>query len=573
MSKSNSTSSQNTAEPISALRDIFTAKGYETGMCYNKNDVQYSVVADGSCSFLILTQGAEARYYGEVGSKIFVTADDLYEYKAELSTEEKKNLRQEVIAIVDREALDLGLTPADARAATDRATTYLRDWKTYTAESRNAPVTDAEVGAEFAQIRNLSITETIGRANSLAINKVLRDGLAPALFNPQWTYINDWLVEEAGKKHIVPMATIVEKYVEIKDLAQQHQIDAFCLGLTAQQADNTSPNQLASLQATLNAVYVREGRRLQPEEMQAQYEIIKDLKLTHQINALALGLNSDQAQAASIHQVAYLAHLNNVSGGEEDLQAEYVKIAALTSAHQLYAVRLGLTIPQAEVISRDQAAYMNEIYNLNNGLSSGQIRAAYAKIESLPHRYQINAQSLGLTLEQAQTVPKHISDFLLELQINSPHERIPATEMQQNYSELQAMPDHQSRALVGGLSYGIATNLTAEEFEEISKRSREYERFPQAGESPRATEKRYLNLAYQAFSLENFCTELGNVSITTSSSDVNPPSIITPATTSSVRLTRVRDEDLDTENEDENDRQSKKSKPNQAGQNNNSNSR
>lgn len=494
------------------MREIFTAKGYEVGSNYDRYGLKYAVVAEGEPTWISLEkEDGEVTLYQENAQGVIHQIDEkTYQPVGDdLNEEELKKLQDTVFEIVNRDMVELGLLDEEAD---DRVFIYLASWRNYIKGVHKIEITQEDIDAELEEIRPLTKKELIHRTAQLGMEIAAnKNGGQPVL--EQIELIFQWLVDQARKKQIIPMEDIIEKYDQIKDLVEQYQLDVVAIGLTPQQASEITVDQSQYLKDLYVQGYVDEvGEKMDfsPEEMQELYLEVVTLFYEYQLNAFGMGVALEVAENISEEQSDYLLSVyaaalengENEASPSEAVIAEYERIKTLSKAYQIYAFNTGISLNQAQEISQNQAEYLLEICGGVGGETPEMARINYAQVEKLPYRYQITAFLLGLSPEQAQSISKRNSDYLMEIfnEAQASQIEISAEEMQQILQEIEKLPTFQKRAFDSGLPYEVAANLTQSQFNEISAMSRSRVEDPTEGESlEEAQRKSFLN-AYQIFS-------------------------------------------------------------------------
>ncbi len=177
------------------------------------------------------------------------------------------------------------------------------------------------------------------------------------------------------------------KFEEVRDLTEKHQIVSFRLGLTAEQAQDVSPSQSGYLRLVFqNAAgdNVAEKRDI----VRAQYAQMHSLKESHQVHAFAIGLTAEQAETISPHQTHYLRQTHNPETGAQGVQENYARIRNLPQGHQINALNLGLSEEQALTIHPYDSNYLCQAFRLSHTpLSSARVQQTFQQLESLqPHQ-------------------------------------------------------------------------------------------------------------------------------------------------------------------------------------------
>lgn len=152
-----------------------------------------------------------------------------------------------------------------------------------------------------------------------------------------------------------------DHYEEIADLTRPHQIDAYAMGLSLEQSEIISEYQFKYLNNFREA-----NGAVTALELQEKYESIKNLTQEHQINAVTIGLTPEQAQNIPVHTTNYLVGIFN-KGVEEQtpvapnaMQQIFEQISNL-QVHQQAAFNRGLDHQVAANLSFGQYQQINII--------------------------------------------------------------------------------------------------------------------------------------------------------------------------------------------------------------------
>ena len=488
------------------MREIFTAKGYEVGSNYDRNGLRYAVVAEGEPTWISLEkENGEITLYKETAPDVIQQIDEqTYQPVGDILTpEELKKLQDRVAAIVDRDMVELGLQNEEAD---DRVFIYLASWKNHLAAVHKIEIAQEDIAAELEEIRPLTKKELIHRTAHLGMEMAAsKDGRPVSSEQIEWVF--NWLIDQARKKQIIPMEGIIEKYDQIKGLTEPYQFDVVDLGLTSQQAINIHPDQAQYLRDLQSQEYVNEENKFEfsAEEIQELYGEIETLFYEYQLNAFDMGLTLEEASDISKDQSDYLLKIYRavMESGEEELtpvdavKFEYEQIKTLRNSYQINAFNVGVSLDQAQGISQNQSDYLLEICDEDTTAEVVQIN--YSQIKNLPSRHQITAFLLGLLPEQSQRISERASGYLMEIynEAQEDQKEISPEEMQKIFQRTENLEGYQKRAFNLGLSLEIAENLTQNQFNEIAAIGRSRVETPAEGESnEEADRKSFLN-AYQ----------------------------------------------------------------------------
>ena len=488
------------------MREIFTNKGYQEGSHYKRNGLEYGVVTAGGMTALSVTQGEVTNYYSEVNGN-FTCTDETFSEFAEnpITAEEALELHQTVSEIVNRDAVALNLP--DPENVHDRVTTYLAAWKKHHEEDRGEVVTPAAVAAQFAiangQTQRNLIELTLQVGMSICTSK---DSNRP-ISNEQLECVFDWMNDEARKGQILTMDEVLEKYDQIQDLLEQHQLNAIFIGLTVEQATDISWDQSEYLRDLYERGYVDEHDNemdYTPANMQAKFLEIESLTESHQINAFNLGLMLEQAEEISESQYDYLrAVYDNEDGGiePERMQDRYEEISDLKLPHQINAYAMGLSLEQSEIISEYQFEYLNNFREANRAVTALELQEKYGSIQNLTQEHQIKAVNIGLTPAQAQNIPVHTTNYLFGIFNKGVEEQTPVapTAMQQIFEQISNLQGHQQAAFNRGLDHQVAANISFGQYQQINNIKSQYLALPRGRESIKETDRRFFQYAYQNF--------------------------------------------------------------------------
>ena len=486
------------------MREIFANKGYKTGSHYKRNGVEYGVVAIGGMTSLSVTQGETTDYYSEVNGK-FTRTDDTFSEFAEnpITPEEAIQLHQTVSAMVNRDAVDLNLpNPENVH---DRVTTYLTAWKKHREEDRGEVVTPEEIAAQFAMANGHTQRNLLDLTVQVGMSIFTSEDSDRPLSDEQVECVFDWMNDEARKGQILTMDEILGKYEQIQDLVEQHQLNAIFVGLTVEEAKYISWDQSEYLRAMYERGYEDEdGNEMYytPKNMQDKFQEIESLTERHQLNAFDLGLTLEQAEMISEGQYNYIQAMydNEEDMTPEQVQNAYEEIVNLTLPYQIDSYLMGLSLEQSEMIFEHQFKYLHNL-RAENGMTALELQDEYESIKSLIQEHQINAVIIGLTPTQAQNIPVHTANYLVDIFNKGEQEQAPVAPVaiQQIFEQISNLQGHQQAAFNRGLDHQVAANLSFAQYQQINIIKNQHINLPRRGESPEESDRRFFKSAYQNF--------------------------------------------------------------------------